>query len=196
MAVVFPRDVHPHDRGRGLSKLLLDENGKPKTIELKLGRAGVWSLRREISPSPPQALQMATWTGLPDEWASDTSLSETWASVTPVVLDRYPKTDCKKDRVGWREEVSEIISTSCRNIGLPEPLEIDIDKTSWHLGAPRARPAGGGFPLMPHRPGSPSRYQIHVWLRFERPVIGPVLIGAGRYLGYGLCKPIRERGKP
>jgi len=110
-------------------------------------------------------------------------------------LDRFPKTDREKDRAGWHEEVCEIVAKSCENIGLPEPIEIDIDKTSWHLGAPRARPGGGGFPLIPDRSGSPSRYQVHVWLRFERPVIGPVLIGAGRYRGYGLCKPLPQGKK-
>ena len=32
----------------------------------------------------------------------------------------------------------------------------------------------------------------HVIAEFDRPVIGPVLIGAGRYRGYGLLRPLHE----
>ncbi len=61
-----------------------------------------------------------------------------------------------------------------------------------HRGAPRTKPGPDGYPLMPTRPGGPNRRQAHVWLRFDRPVLGPVLLGAGRYRGYGLCKPWRK----
>jgi len=30
---------------------------------------------------------------------------------------------------------------------------------------------------------------VHADIEFPAPVRGPVLIGAGRYLGYGLCLP-------
>jgi CRISPR-associated protein Csb2 len=33
---------------------------------------------------------------------------------------------------------------------------------------------------------------LHVWLRFDCPVAGPVILGAGRFMGYGLCKPIER----
>jgi len=66
---------------------------------------------------------------------------------------------------------------------------IDGDRTSWHCGALRAKPGPDGYPLMPERPGGSNRRQVHLWLRFDRPVLGPVLLGAGRYRGYGLCKP-------
>jgi len=42
----------------------------------------------------------------------------------------------------------------------------------------------------PARAGKPARPQIHVHLRFAERVAGPVLLGAGRFLGYGLCRPI------
>ena len=89
-------------------------------------------------------------------------------------------------------EIAEIIATSCEQSGLPRPVEIDLDKTAWHEGAPRARPGAGGFPLLPAKTGAPARQQVHVWLRFANPVQGPVIIGAGRYRGYGLCKPVSK----
>jgi CRISPR-associated protein Csb2 len=109
--------------------------------------------------------------------------------VTPVVLDRFPKTNRNTDREGWETEVAGIVARACLHAGLPEPVQLDVDAASWQLGCPGASPGRGGFPAMPARPGKPSRFQVHVWLRFAQPVRGPVLVGAGRYLGYGLCKP-------
>jgi CRISPR-associated protein Csb2 len=175
MALAFPRAVPLAERGRCLSGLVASDEG----VRLTLGKLGVWTLLPEERSHPPSALRSETWTGPAD----------TWASVTPVVLDRFPKTNRNTDRQRWEAEVASIVRQSCRNTGLPEPVQIDIDGTSWQLGAPGADPTHGGFPAMPARPGKPSRFQVHVWLRFGQPVRGPVLIGAGRYLGYGLCKP-------
>ncbi len=204
LAMVLPNRqiVSPEERGRLLGPLFFDENGDARNIQLKLGRLGVWTLRLEERPEPPISLQNRTWVGP----------SKTWASVTPVVLDRFPKQSIGEDRRAWESEVRVTIAESCMRAGLPIPVEIDLDTTAWHSGAPRAysksRPMrssestqetgrlGDGFSLMAARQGKPSRPQIHVFLRFEQSVRGPVLIGAGRFLGYGLCKPIRfERKK-
>lgn len=176
---IFPSDVPPRERGRALRNLLFSMQGEPREVELTLGRFGTWALRREERLAAPLALQPETWT----------RQSCFWASVTPVVLDRYPKTDLGQNRAGWAAEVAEIVAGSCERAGLPSPRQIDIDKTSWHRGAPRAKPGQGGFPLLPVKSGVAERMQVHVWLRFAEPVEGPVLIGAGRYRGYGFCKP-------
>jgi len=34
-----------------------------------------------------------------------------------------------------------------------------------------------------------KRVCVHVELRFDEPVTGPVLLGVGRYFGVGLCAP-------
>ena len=184
LALAFPRQVALEGRGRCLSRLLTDPStGEPADIELRLGRLGVWTVAREERTRPPSTLQIESWTGPAD----------TWATVTPIALDRFPKADRDKDRTGWLAEVGDIVAASCVNIGLPEPVEIDIDKTSWHVGAPRSRPDHGGFPLMRARPGKPARFQVHAWFRFAQPVRGPVILGAGRYLGYGFCKPWMPR---
>ncbi|HMO85542.1 MAG TPA: hypothetical protein PKC18_11555, partial [Lacipirellulaceae bacterium] len=49
---------------------------------------------------------------------------------------------------------------------------------------------GDGFPAYPNKGGNGPRPQLHVYLRFAEPVVGPVLLGAGRFLGYGLCMPL------
>jgi CRISPR-associated protein Csb2 len=203
VGLVFPRAVDRSKRGQVLGKLLLDETGRSRHIELKLGRLGVWAVTKRDWTETRSALQPETWTG-------HLGGAETWASVTPVVVDRFPKADRAKDREAWTDEVAVIIVKACTRIGLPEPVCIDIDTTSWHRGSPRAvskrRPLrghggaasdadaalGDGFPQFPAKGASASRPQVHVWLHFAEPVVGPVLLGAGRYLGYGLCKPWKE----
>jgi len=45
-------------------------------------------------------------------------------------------------------------------------------------------------------PGRPPRPLTHARIRFAVPVNGPVLIGAGRYIGYGVCRPIAAEESP
>jgi CRISPR-associated protein Csb2 len=107
-----------------------------------------------------------------------------------VVLDRHPKHDQRTERVQWREEVVASIAKSCELQGLPVPDLIDLDKTSWHRGAPRSRPGPDGMPWLPSKEGSVHRQQVHVLIQFPCEVQGPLLLGAGRFRGYGLCKPL------
>ena len=204
VGLVFPKSITRAERGRVLGKVLLTDTGEARELELKLGRLGVWTV------------SLRDWTDIrrtldPEQWTARPKGADTWASVTPVVLDRFPKSDMAKDRTVWTREVAGIIAAACRRIGLPEPLHIDVDTTSWHRGSPRAigkrrplrgHPNGGrttdaslgdGFPAYPPKGTKVSRPQVHVWLRFREPVLGPVLLAAGRYRGYGLCKPWKER---
>jgi CRISPR-associated protein Csb2 len=130
----------------------------------------------------------------------------TWATVTPIVLDRFPKAHPLRERAKWEAEVNDIIATACERLGLAGLSEIRFGTTSWHRGSPRAwvkrRPLrgqagagvtaslGDGFPTYPARGSRGVRLQLHVFLRFAEPVVGPVLLCAGRFLGYGLCKPL------
>lgn len=179
VGLAFPKEVTPRDRGNVLRKLLYDHLGNPMPIDLRLGRLGCWRIMREMRESPPLALQSRTWT----------KPSRTWATVTPIVLDRHPKADYVKDRYGWAQEVAHAIAESCRRQGLPEPVGIDVGRNCWHRGVPRAIPGKSGFPLMPVKSDQSSRQQMHACLWFNCDVEGPLLLGAGRYRGYGVCKP-------
>ncbi|HVT89152.1 MAG TPA: type I-U CRISPR-associated protein Csb2 [Tepidisphaeraceae bacterium] len=175
LGIVLPRDVSYRERAKVLSSILFDEKtNEPKTLPLTMGKAGAWKLVRETDLSPKRTLQTLTYT----------ATGASWASVTPVLLDRMPKADRLKDPCTWREEVKGIIIKSCENVGLPAPIAVRVEKTPFFLGSLRAMPGQGGFPQL--RKG---KFQVHVAIEFDRPVQGPVLLGAGRFRGYGLMRP-------
>lgn len=99
-----------------------------------------------------------------------------WASVTPVVLDRHPKKS--------GPTIEAIIGESCRRIGLPTPLEVRAGSASSFIGAPPVHAFRGGDSKQ-----TDGRLLRHVLLRFAEPVRGPLLLGAGRFFGLGLCRP-------
>jgi CRISPR-associated protein Csb2 len=183
LAIAFPRSVSASERADCLRGRLFGPLGEDLDLNLVMGSLGDWTIRREERSSPPLALRSNTWT----------EPSTVWASVTPVVLDRHPKHDQRTERAQWRDEVAASIEKSCELQGLPKPELIDVDKTSWHRGAPRSRPGPDGMPWLPGKEGTSPRQQVHVLLQFPCEVQGPVLLGAGRFRGYGLCKPLGSR---
>lgn len=201
LAMAFPRNLDRKERGRALGPLIVKETGEPKAVELRLGRLGMWTLHLSDWDETRRSLAPETWTASPEG-------SCVWASVTPIVLDRFPKADRMKDRLEWEQEVGELLAGACKRIGLPSPLHIDIDTTCWHHSSPRAlckrrrlrnggagdTGYGEGFPAyLSKGTGGSARPQVHAWIEFSEPVVGPLLLGAGRYRGYGVCKPIGQR---
>lgn len=181
MAIVLPRNLAEGERRQALSAIAeaIDMAKGPGRLALKLG-SHTWLLQR--SPAPARASLRA------DRWCG---VSRLWASATPVLLDRFPDHD---DPI----EEAKIVAGACRNIGLPEPQRIEIHKHSAVQGAPSAYPARGrkSLPDWSYPPDSSfrSRPRRHVVLEFEEPVRGPVLLGAGRYAGFGLCLPLDAVG--
>ncbi len=113
-----------------------------------------------------------------------------FATATPILLDRHLKKR-GKERV---EEAIALVKLACRNIGLPDPSDVQVNKHPAIEGVPSAAPSGSA----PHwtRWRLPetlaSRQLVHAVIAFEEPVKGPVILGAGRFVGLGLCRPIRE----
>jgi CRISPR-associated protein Csb2 len=114
----------------------------------------------------------------PKTWAGP---STRWASVTPVLLDRFPKRKCGAEA---------IIARSCQDVGLPPPAAVGVGGHSpFYGGEPCAK-----FVTL-RRAGDRHRLAAHVTLTFDRPVEGPALLGAGRYFGLGLLRPLRRTEK-
>jgi CRISPR-associated protein Csb2 len=104
--------------------------------------------------------------------------SRTWASVTPVALSRHPKPD-----KGFTEESALVRDLSA--VGLPDPIEVRLENVAFIRGTPPAREFRRGD-ISALR----DRLLRHVLVRFAEPVQGPLLVGAGRYMGFGLLLPV------
>ena len=188
VALAFPRDISVRERGTALRNVFEqivegDESIRAIRLDLKNYRrlrneTAQLQLVREDRLTPPINLRASTWT----------RACSVWETVTPIALDRFPKNDRNKQRAEWREEVAGIISQSCVNIGLPEPWAVHVHHNAFLEGVPKALPKAGGFPLMPTNDKG-TRFQMHARIEFAEPVVGPVSIGAGRFVGYGFCRP-------
>ena len=115
--------------------------------------------------------------------------STRWASVTPIVLDRHLK---RNDDA----EVRGLVARACEHAGLPrpDPDRIRVGKHAAVQGAPPSRPLAGEPPWTRWKlPKSlESRQLVHAVIDFDRSVSGPVLLGAGRFTGLGLCRGLRH----
>lgn len=106
--------------------------------------------------------------------------SRYWCSVTSMVLHHYPK-----KRAG---DIERIITAAFVSAGFPEPAEIVVRSVAMVPGADHA------MAIPPFTEGGEKlcRYQTHVRARFESMVRGPMLVGRGRFRGYGLFRPEAE----
>ena len=142
-------------------------------------------LRESLSFAPVQHTGARMWSSL--STVPYLRPSRLWASVTPIVLERHLK---RKDDA----EIRELVAQACENTRLPRPKmeRIQVGKHSAVEGVPPARPLTGEPPWMRWKtPNSlASRLLIHTIIDFEHEVSGPVLLGAGRFTGLGLCRRV------
>ena len=126
-----------------------------------------------------------------------------WLTVTPVALDRFPGNLLSRDpatRDRAEAEAVASVARACVYAGLAdraEDVRVSIGLTAPLTGLPAVR-VGRYAPGQRHYPGYRTgsglpRGCVHAEIEFPEPVRGPVLIGAGRYLGYGLCLPRQPR---
>ena len=121
------------------------------------------------------------------------AVSRTWATCTPIVLDRHLKAKGNAER---EAEIVGLVRQACVNIGLPEPERVAAGKHAAIRGVPPAYPSGRAPRWMRWRlpENLASRQLTHAVLQFAEPVRGPVILGAGRFAGLGLCRALdRER---
>jgi len=109
-------------------------------------------------------------------WAA---AARVWSSVTPVILDRFPR----PGRTG--REVADIIAASCRQMGYGTPAAIALSRYSTLEGVPPS----ARFRVR-RQVQEPQRPYTHVMLQFAESVRGPLVIGAGKYFGLGLLRPL------
>jgi len=158
--------VNPQDVPEGVPFLRTD------VVNPHLGPDAVGTLVLELDEqgerTPRRALRPSTWV----------EPAACWTTVTPVMLPQFP-------RRGLSPE--DVIADACEQAGYPRPAAVRAGLAPLLAGVPHAR----SFHVKP-RQGRPPRPLIHAQLLFDREVRGPVVIGAGRYAGYGFCRPTPE----
>lgn len=173
LALALPGRDHldPDEAAACLGGILYGEAGEPQSLRLFDGPRLDCTLELALgTQSLPKNLSPPTWT----------RASRRWASVTPVVLERHFD---GPDR--W-DQAAESLKTACERIGLPRPREVVLHPVSLFEGVPRANE----FPPLMRKSDGGRMHHSHAVLVFDEPVAGPVLIGAGRFRGYGLCRPL------
>jgi CRISPR-associated protein Csb2 len=182
LGLALPREVSPESRQRLLRAV--SALRAPQSGGLKLGRLGRWHLGTLDSGSH-LSIRDRVWTAAPTG-------ATVWSTVTPYVYDRHAKA---KDKAAYVDEIAAAVRASWTRVcaaspgqTLPEIIEVVVTPISRHFGVPSAT----DFPRLRRKDGSLCRH-AHLILTFDRPVVGPLLLGAGRYFGYGLCRPADRR---
>jgi CRISPR-associated protein Csb2 len=106
------------------------------------------------------------------DWVRDQYLraAATWSTVTPVILDGFNDHNPKK--------TEKLLRKALANAGIVCPVEFDYQPFGFRAGVEPVREFC--------RPKKLNGTMVHVKLRFQQPIPGPIAIGAGRYRGFGL----------
>ena len=161
-----------------------EESVSRESLKLVLGPLGIVRMSRLRGVATTASLRPGTWH----------RPSHRWVSATPVALPRHPGPLGRGTRSAraraWRA-AEAATATACVHVGLPEPSSVEVSLTPFIAGA-RAVPLFPPF-IQGGRDGKPVRRQlIHAAVTFEHPVSGPMMLGAGRFLGLGLMRPVRS----
>ena len=154
-------------------------------LRLTMGRSGDVDMKRLTGFEPTlETLRTKTWG----------RSSRRWVSATPAALPTNPgrlSTGTAAARAKAWAKAEQAVADSCRHVGLPEPAAVTVSHDPFIRGV---RPASH-FPAFRQRgrDGQPvARRLVHVSVAFDQPVAGPLVLGAGRYFGLGLMRPMRD----
>ncbi|WP_116808706.1 type I-G CRISPR-associated protein Csb2 [Steroidobacter cummioxidans] len=176
----FVDSGHADGALKGIAFVLPSTASTAERRKLRAALAGPWQLHlgplgsmtvRYIDPFSRGELKAL-------DFSVYTQESDVWASVTPIVLDRHPK----KNGAG----VEAVIAMACERIGLPAPVEVRLGCVSAISGAPTERDFHGRSKQVD------GKVRRHAVIRFGERVRGPLMLGAGRFIGLGLCMPLRK----
>ena len=182
MAVSVPGTAGD-DARRALYRAIGNWEAAPRddALQLTLGARGVVRLSRQRGPATLVSLRPSAWS----------RASCRWVSTTPIALPRHPGrlgggTRATRARAWASAEAS--VALACDHVGLPELMSVEVSLSPFLTGS---RPASRFPPFNQNdRSGRPVRRQLlHASVTFEYPVAGPLMLGAGRFLGLGLMRP-------
>jgi CRISPR-associated protein Csb2 len=181
IGVILPRRADDDQRAAVMRSIarLSDDDGQ---LRLLLGDSGQLVLERVGWELPKQrTLWSETWTRPATEWVT----------ATPIALDVNPGNLHDPDptkRARAFSEAEESVRLAAERIGLPRPASVEVSRSVLLPGAAKPR----SYPRFPISKDRPQRVLVHARILFSQPVAGPVLLGAGRYTGLGLCRPVAQ----
>ncbi len=183
-ALVLPREFCDQDRElllRLVAKWEKERSNQRGHLTLAGGTLPAFSVRR-VDVSAKAALDPARWC----------HASARFITATPIALDKNPgNLRSNKDGTARKAalEAQQSISDACVRVVGARPSSVEVSLAPLLAGSQHVR----DFLPWPGRPGRTPRVRVHADIRFERPVKGPLLLGAGRYFGLGLCLPVVDR---
>jgi CRISPR-associated protein Csb2 len=178
-AIILPREMAEEDRVNALRLVAAWENAN--SDELTLGGNFPPMKLRRVDLSSKDALSPIRWT----------RPARRFITATPIALDRNPgnlRSNFEQTAAKASVHAQRTIADACEQVGLPRPLRVEVSFAPLLRGAQPAR----AFVPWPQKPGRTARVRVHAELHFDQEVEGPVLIGAGRHFGLGLCLPVSE----
>lgn len=189
LALVLPRELTSGERQR-LVRLVaeLELRSPDRSIELRTGNVRARIAR--VDASDKLTLTSAMWT----------NPSRAWATVTPIALDKNPGQlhsilrsagDAARQQRAYMD-ASTTVARAAQRVGLPLPESVELSLTPTLEGVRDAR----DFASYPGVPGRTTRVLVHARLSFATAVRGPIILGAGRYHGLGLCQPVASYEEP
>jgi len=183
-AIVLPSSIPATEKERLLRLIAAWEKERAidaeGTMELAVVGRPPMRVRRVEVPSMA-TLRQRTWTGP----------ARRFVTATPIALDRNPgKLRSNQQGTANRAaiEAQRSIADACERIGLPRPLSVEVSLPPLLPGAQPVR----AFLPWPGRLGRVARARVHADITFPELVRGPVILGAGRFFGLGLCLPVFE----
>jgi CRISPR-associated protein Csb2 len=183
-ALVLPRELAKNERElllRIVAKWEKERSDEHGNLTLAGGTLPPFYVRR-VDVSAKAALDPMRWC----------RASTRFITATPIALDRNPG-NLRSNQNGTARkaalEAQQSISDACLRIVGVRPSSVEVSLAPLLAGAQHVRE----FLPWPRRPGRTPRVRVHADIQFEEPVRGPLLLGAGRYFGLGLCLPVSEQ---
>jgi CRISPR-associated protein Csb2 len=183
-ALVLPRQLSRRDRElllRLVGKWEKERGNDRDDLMLAGGTLPPFHVRR-VNVSAKAALDPMRWS----------RPSARFITATPIALDKHPgNLRSNKDGTARKAalEAQRSISDACLYVVGLRPLSVEVSLAPLLAGTQHVRE----FPPWPGRPGRIPRVRVHADIQFAAPVGGPLLLGAGRYFGLGLCLPVEDR---
>jgi len=168
------RAINNWEQGRG-----------PNALNLNFGRNGSLSMQRLTTTSELVTLRKSRWFGK----------AKKWGTATPIALPTHPgqltRGKAETRSRAW-QRAEEAVAKSCLHVGLPEPKNVAVSLMPFMHGV-RPAPQFPAFSQTGADGNEVCRKLLHAVIEFDVLISGPLVLGAGRFLGLGLMCPLANK---